>query len=92
MLNMVTVSGGDSFSDIGDLARQERHGAPTPFDTANRQPGSRYMPPSEGRLGVDKAVLFGHGNDHLGLGQLEFGRDLSALISVKSVLEFGPLS
>lgn len=47
---------------------------PTPFDTANRQPGCRDMPPSEGRLGIDKAVLFGHGNDHLGLGQLEFGR------------------
>jgi hypothetical protein len=50
------------------------------------------MPPSEGRLGVDKAVLFGHGNDHLGPGQHEFHRDLSALISVESVLEFAALS
>jgi hypothetical protein len=44
------------------------------------------LPPSEGRLGVDKAVLFSHGHDHLGLGQFEFGRDLLALISVESAL------
>ncbi|SOC48344.1 IstB-like ATP binding protein [Rhizobium subbaraonis] len=31
MLNMVSASGGDSFSDIGDLARQERHGASNSF-------------------------------------------------------------
>jgi hypothetical protein len=53
---MVTASGADSFSDIGDLTRQERHG-----------------------------------NDHLGLGQLEFGRDLSTFISVKGVLEFSAI-
>jgi hypothetical protein len=58
------------------------------FTPQTAQPGCLYMPPSEGRLGVDKAVLFGYGNDHLGLGQFEFGRDLSALISVESVLEF----
>ena len=31
MLNMVTAPGGDSFLDIGDLARQERHGASNSF-------------------------------------------------------------
>ncbi|THV19886.1 hypothetical protein [Peteryoungia ipomoeae] len=37
-------------------------------------------------------MLFCHGNDHLGLGQFEFSRNLAALIGVDGIAELGELS
>lgn len=36
--------------------------------TKNDAAWLRYLPPSEGRLGVNKAILFGQDQDQLGLG------------------------
>jgi hypothetical protein len=60
----------------------------TSFDIEAAHTGLWNLPPSEGRPGVDATLLFGPGNDQLGLGKFELDRDLAALAGVESVLEF----
>lgn len=54
--------------------------------------GTNDMPPSEGRLGVDGAVLFGQHHDQFSLGDFELGFDLAAFGGFDAGIELGTLS